>query len=502
MDYRLLATIVAAVIVILAITCCLWVANRRREHCFFKKHGIPGPEPDLFSGNWLQLKENRLQVMDGWIKRYGKIFGFYAGEKPFMVITDTELIKQCFVREVNTAYYRPPPLVREEKLQSSLIRLQGEEWKKIRAKLNPIFTPAKIRMLTPIVQNCVDQMMEVLDETVTKGEAVDIDNVSRGYSMDVITKSALAWQVDCQTNTNHPFVVQVRKVFESADSAEVINAIQFPILRSVFAWLAPFTDYFNVANRIEADIRNILELRRRGERPRTTDMLQLMLEAQEGIHDSTVGHRGEARVMEDHHVASNCVIFLVAGFHTTAFTVALVIYMLAKHPEEQERVLRELAEMLPDEDALTYDAVQKLKRLDMVICETLRMYPPVVLFVNRHSKADTMAMGHFIPAGVNIVVPTWNIHHDPEHWPDPFKFDPERFTDGAKAHSAYFPFGIGPRSCIGKTFALLEVKMAVSSLLRKYKICQCDKTEDPVKLLAMPIVMKAENGIYVRLQRR
>ncbi|CAN7989345.1 unnamed protein product, partial [Ixodes hexagonus] len=447
-------------------------------------------------------KYTSLQVLESWIKQYGKVFGYYAGETPYIVIADVELIKRCFVRESQIAYDRPLPFVDVEPGTSSLISLAGQFWKNIRAQLNPIFTPAKMKMLTPIVSHCAAKMMEVLDDAVTKEGIVDMDRVARGFSMDVITKSSLAWQVDCQTNTDNPFVARAKKIFEGSDSADVIYAIRFPILRSVLAWLSPFLGYFNVAKEISRDVGRIIELRRKGERPRTTDMLQMMLEAQEGLQDAATGPGAQAKAMEDRHIVSNCVIFVVAGFHTTALSLALVVHMLARHPEEQERVFNELEEALPDEGDLTYDVVQGLKRLDMVVCETLRLYPPVVLFLSRYCHADTTVGGHFFPAGANVVLPTWHIHHNPELWPDPFKFDPERFVNGANAHSAYFPFGIGPRMCIGKRFALLEIKMAVCSLMRKYRIFQCDETQEHVKFHAMPTVLKLENGIYVRLQRR
>ncbi|CAN7947389.1 unnamed protein product [Ixodes pacificus] len=140
----------------------------------------------------------------------------------------------------------------------------------------------------------------------------------------------------------------------------------------------------------------------------------------------------------------------------------------------------------------------------MVIRESLRLYPPVVLFVSRHCREDTTIMGQFIPAEANIIVPTWHIHHDPEHWPEPFKFDPERFAEGLNTdHSAaYLPFGLGPRVCIGKRFALLEIKLALCKLIRKYRIRQCKETQDPVKLVVPTAAINPEKGISVKFEQR
>lgn len=138
------------------------------------------------------------------------------------------------------------------------------------------------------------------------------------------------------------------------------------------------------------------------------------------------------------------------------------------------------------------------------VSECLRMYPPVILFVSRTCKEDVTVMGQFFPAGVHVMVPTWHIHHDPDMWPEPFKFDPERFAEGKDNYhpAAYLPFGLGPRVCIGKRFALLELKMAICKIIRRFKISQCAETEDPLKFIVPSIIINPENGIKVKLESR
>ncbi|KAG0427794.1 hypothetical protein HPB47_025175 [Ixodes persulcatus] len=312
----------------------------------------------------------------------------------------------------------------------------GDEWKKVRAVLNPCFSASKMKLMTQIMGSCADAMLEVVEDRVKKGETVEMYRVSQG-----------------------PFPRRHRQVC------------------------------FGLA----------------GQSPRTTDMLQMMLDAQAGILDNTNNTGQRQKLMEDRHLVGNCFIFLAAGYETTATSLAFVIHLLAKYPEEQDRILNELNKVFPGKDQdLTYDGVHELKRLDMVICESLRLYPPVVLFVSRHCREGTTIMGQFIPAETNIIVPTWHIHHDPEHWPEPFKFDPERFAEGLNTgHSAaYLPFGLGPRVCIGKRFALLEIKLALCKLIRKYRIRQCKETQDPVKLVVPTAAINPEKGISVKFEHR
>ncbi|KAM7303614.1 putative cytochrome P450 [Ixodes scapularis] len=195
--------------------------------------------------------------------------------------------------------------------------------------------------------------------------------------------------VDCQKNPTDPLLMGVQKVFEDVDNAVIVNAIRFPILRKILEWLYPYASYYKIINKITENVLNVVKLRRSGQSPRTTDMLQLMLDAQTSGEESSVGSGSNATVFEDRHLLSNCFLFLIAGFDTTASSLAFIMHVLAKYPEEQERVFNEISKAFPDGAELTYDGVQHLKRLDMVVCETLRLYPPVVLFVSRHCTQDT-----------------------------------------------------------------------------------------------------------------
>ncbi|KAK8760328.1 hypothetical protein V5799_028405 [Amblyomma americanum] len=362
-----------------------------------------------------------------------------------------------------------------------------------------------MKQMAPIVRSCVDGMMEVLEERYQSHEPVDMLKAAQGYSLDVITKCAFAWQVNCQKNPNDPLLLGVRKIFEEAESPAVQNAIRFPVLRSVLTALYRLSDYYRVMHRMIDNLCHVIALRRQGQKPTATDMLQLMLEAQAGAEDThPEAARRDVHLIEDRHVVGNAFIFLAAGFETTATSLGFLVYLLATHPDEQERLCAEM-EASFGEDEPTYEGAQSLKRLDMVVQESLRIYPPVVLFVSRRCQKDTTIMGQFFPAGVNIMIPTWHLHHDPALWQDPFEFRPERFDPEGNGNlpqhpAAFLPFGMGPRLCIGKRFALLELKMAACRILREYRLLPCEKT--PIKLVVPSIIINPERGVLVKLERR
>ncbi|XP_062348468.1 thromboxane-A synthase isoform X4 [Cinclus cinclus] len=159
---------------------------------------------------------------------------------------------------------------------------------------------------------------------------------------------------------------------------------------------------------------------------------------------------------------------------------------------------QDAAEMVPD-----YQNVQELPYLDMVIAETLRMYPPAFRFTREAAK-DCVVLGQRIPAGAIIETAVGHLHHNPEFWPEPEKFIPERFTEEAKKEQhpfAYLPFGAGPRGCIGVKMGLLETKMTLLRILQKFQFKTCPETEIPLQLKSKA-TLGPKNGVYIMLESR
>ncbi|XP_077506220.1 cytochrome P450 3A4-like isoform X2 [Amblyomma americanum] len=485
-----------------------WALRRRHQQRLFKRYGIPGPEPSLFLGNWKQLKEDRLKVMDDWIRQYGKVFGFYEGEIPKVVVSDLDAIKECFVKETHVFHDRVPIIVDVEPVKSSLIGLKGEEWKRVRTVLSPSFSSAKMKLMWHTMSACGDTMVDVISEHLCAGRAVvNVTTLSQAFSMDVITKCALAWQVECQRNAEDPVMRRLQKILLEVDERLMATAVAIPVLRKVYAWIFSFLSYGKLFLLIMDNLRKVISVRtaEMKERPRTTvDMLQLMLDAKNEADD---GARGKAEIT-DRHLMANCFLFLAAGFETTATALSFVLYELARHPEEQERVFEEVTAQLSENSGeLGYDGVQKLRRLGMVISECLRLYPPLVLFTARVCGRDTKLGGYTVPAGAHVILPTWHVHHRPDLWPEPYRFIPDRFTpdkeQGERRHpAAYVPFGLGARECMGRRFALLEVKTVLAKLVSSYIFRVCEETDDPMELTVPAVTVNPARKIKLRVARR
>jgi len=186
--------------------------------------------------------------------------------------------------------------------------------------------------------------------------------------------------------------------------------------------------------------------------------------------------------------------------------LAFACYSLAMHPEEQEKCYQEIKGLVQKDEAITYTHIQRgMPYVDAVMSETLRLYPPAVRF-DRTCQEDYQLTDQVrIPKGSILCVPVYAIHHSSENYEDPEKFDPERFLVKEKRNTnpfAFLPFGYGPRNCIGMRFAQLEFKLALSNVVRRFRIEPCAKTEPMPVELSTTSLLKAKNPIRLNFKRR
>ncbi|SFO59121.1 MULTISPECIES: cytochrome P450 [Actinomadura] len=162
---------------------------------------------------------------------------------------------------------------------------------------------------------------------------------------------------------------------------------------------------------------------------------------------------------------------MLAAHHTTGVAISWTLYLLARHPDAAERATAEVDEVLGDRPAPDYGDLRKLARLDAVVKEAMRLYPPGP-YGAREATEDLRLGEYTVPAGTTIFYPFWAVHMNPEYWPDPERFDPGRFTPEASAgrpRLAYIPFGLGPRSCEGAALAMVEAELVLAILLKRFR---------------------------------
>ncbi|XP_011631427.2 probable cytochrome P450 6a14, partial [Pogonomyrmex barbatus] len=208
--------------------------------------------------------------------------------------------------------------------------------------------------------------------------------------------------------------------------------------------------------------------------------------------------------LTDNLIASQAFVFFLAGFETSSTTMSNALYELALNPKIQDKLRAEIDECYAKHgERLTYDNIKQLDYLDKVFKETLRKYPPGSILMRQTTSNYTFEGTKIsIPKGMRVWIPVYAIHRDPNIYPEPDVFDPERFDDEAvkSRHSmVYLPFGDGPRNCIGARFAVYQSKVGLIKILRNYKVETCEKTmkryiNDPKAFILSPI-----GGIHLKI---
>lgn len=504
MSYELWTTFLVLSVSVLTLIIFRWIHRRRKILRIFKDHGIPGPEPSFLTGNMYQLRGGPTpnDVISKWLKEYGNVFGYFIGENPYLVTYDLDMLKQAMIKDFSHFMNRPEMVLDVKPIIYSILCLRGQRWKEVRSVLTPSFSSSKIKLMTSIMDQKVTNMLEVVKQKALADDMFDMYDVVQGLTLDVIADCALATKTNCVRNPKDPFLLSVRNFFLHAHNKAVEYAIFFPFIANILTFIANFLTAGQMTTMIVSNLKEVISQRRKNVNFRANDVLQLMLdvaESKEGLIDGTPAKRKNVLLTDD-EIIGNAYISLLAGYETTATALAFTFYLLVQHPEVQEKLYDEITANLTD-DNWSYEAVHSLQYLDQVFNESLRIYPPVTGFLTRKCNKECQLGDLVVPEGVILQAPVWNIHHDPELWPEPWKFDPDRFAPENRSsinNMAFLPFGVGPRNCIGMRFAQLEAKLAISRLVQKFRFVPCEKTDDPLKLICPTVIINPANGIYLR----
>ncbi|XP_058013528.1 cytochrome P450 3A9-like [Ahaetulla prasina] len=443
----------------------------------FWKLGIPGPMPLPFIGTAFWFRYGRTNFDIDCFKKYGKIWGTYEGRQPMLAIMDPEIIKIVLVKESHSTFLNRGNYLPRGQLTTSIASAEDEQWKRIRTVLSPTFTSGKLKEMLPIIQNYAKNLLAVLQKKADRDELVEVKKIFGAYSMDVITSTSFGVNTDSMNNPKDPFVQQAQKML----SSDLLSPLF--VLLYVAPWLKPLFEMMNISifsnESMDFFARSITQFKQKrtqeGEQ-RRVDFLQLMIESQ----NSLTSH--EVNGLTDTEILAQAIIFIFAGYETVSSALSFLTYELALHPDIQQKLQEEVDEILPNKAPITYEALMQMEYMDMVISETLRMYPGIGR-LQRMCKNTIKVNGITIPKGMGIVISPAILHYDPEYWPEPEQFRPERFSKEVKETInpyTYLPFGAGPRNCIGMRFAFLTMKAAVASLMQSFTFQPCKETQIPM----------------------
>ncbi|KAJ8728420.1 hypothetical protein PYW08_016805 [Mythimna loreyi] len=466
---------------------------------FFQRRGVKHFPGLPFFGNMYDttfLKKHFLDEIQAIHDAFPdeKYVGFMEFTMPVLLIRDPDLIKSIIVKDFDHFTDHREFFTEESDplFAGSLLLMKGERWREMRTTLSPAFTGSKMKMMLPlIVENTVNIIQYLHDR---QSENIEVDDLMRRYTNDVIASAGFGLKINSLVDRDNEFFKIGHTVFDFnlKQRALFILSTIFPKLtKKLGVRLFPEKTYNFFRNVVASTI----EYRKREhvERP---DMIQLLMETK--------------REWSPDDLTSQVFIFFAAGFDTVASVLVMTIHELAINPEIQERLYQECRQLKEDK-GLTFDSLSDLKYLECVINETLRKWTPAI-FMDRTcvktyelpppregGESYTLKPGDIVYNMVNC------IHMDPNHYPDPHKFDPERFSEENKHNITpytFSPFGGGPRICIGMRFAMMEIKVLIFQILMTFSIVKTEKTMDPIKLKPHNFSIKALDGTWVKFQKR
>ncbi|NXU86524.1 CP3A9 protein, partial [Xiphorhynchus elegans] len=466
----------------------------------FKKLGIPGPRPLPFFGTCLEYRKGFLEFDSACFKKYGKVWGIYDGRQPVLAVTDPQIIKSVLVKDCYSTFTNRRHVDLAGVLTNAVSLAEDEQWKRLRTVLSPTFTSGKLKEMFPIMKHYGEVLVKNVQKQVEKDNTLAVKDIFGSYSMDVVTSTSFGVNIDSMNNPKDPFVREMKKLvkFDFFDPLFILSFV-FPFVTPL---LAKMNFNFFPSDAVDFFMRSIARIKQEREKEThkgRVDFLQLMIESQNSSsHENKDGNHSN-KALTDIEVLAQAFIFIFAGYEPTSNTLCYLAYELALHPDVQQKVLEEINTVLPNKAPLTYDAIMKLEYLDMTVSETLRIYP-IGGRLERTCKKDVEINGVTIPKGTVVTIPPYVLHRNPEYWPNPDEFRPERFSKENKESIdpyTYLPFGAGPRNCIGMRFALLTLKVAIVSLLQHFTFQTCKETQIPIKLSSQglltpekPIVLK------------
>ncbi|GMJ08152.1 PHYB ACTIVATION TAGGED SUPPRESSOR 1 [Hibiscus trionum] len=427
--------------------------------------------------------------IQSWFNIYGKNYLAWQGNQAQLVVSETEMVKDILKNKDGAFTKQNDESTFLYKINGNgLSSSEGAQWARQRKLANHAFHGERLKNMNPAVITSVETMLEKWKGR--EGNEIEVFGEFRLLTAEVISRTAFG--------SNY---LQGKKIFD------MLTKLSILLYRNYYKASIPvISKMWKSADERESEqlakgIHDcVMEMVKRREEKVVTgesdhfgdDFLGLLVNAH---RDSDVTNRLS---VED--VVGECKTFYFAGQETANSLLAWTVLVLAIHTDWQEKARKEVLEVFGDQNPC-HDGISKLKTMNMIINETLRLYAPIVAVVRKVSKG--VRLGNLVlPANMEVLIPILTLHHDPELWGDDVHlFKPERFSEGianaTKYNSAAFiPFSMGPRSCVGMSFATMEAKIALSMILRRYAI-----TLSPAYVHApFPLItLQPQHGIQVML---
>ncbi|XP_050305405.1 probable cytochrome P450 6a13 [Anthonomus grandis grandis] len=480
---------------------------------YWQRRGVAQLNPEFFYGDCRGMLTGDLSIGETFLDFYKKFRskglkygGVYVSYRCDLVPVDPALIKDIMVKNFDhfTAHF--PKSTSKSILSKNLFGLEGEQWKSTRKHLTPAFSSGKMKMMYETMLIKADGIDKMLDTFSSSREPTDIKEILQRLTIDVIANVGFGVDSSAIDDPDTEFVRQGRSISAPPKNRESYWGLFLRML-NVRRMRKDFSDSEMFFKSLVTDS---IEYREKNKINRK-DFIHLMIQLKNKgkvTDDADIFTKTEnlKTAFDDDNITAQCLLFFIAGFETSATTMTFAIFELAQHPEIQEKIRQEANEVLERHGGkLTYEAMMELTYTESVIEETMRKYPPVPAIPRCCTKDYTIpGTDTVIAKGTSMFIPAWGLHMDPEYFPEPETFDPDRFSPENKKmirEYTYLPFGEGPRMCLGLRFGIMQSKVGLVTIVRKYKLSLNEKTAVPVKMVRDNLILAAQGGIWVNVQK-
>jgi cytochrome P450 len=420
-------------------------------------------------------------------REFGDYVFFRIGRRPMCCVSDPAAIRQILVTDAAKFTKSQALAGAKGALGKGLLTSEGELHKRQRRMIAPAFHGQPVKAYG---DDFVQQARQT-SESWKDGQSVDIGQQMTELTLRVVTRSLFGTKLEADIRTIGQDMAVIVAMFERVRNplAGLLRRLPLPSNRRFEAALL----------RLDERINNMIHARQAdaGKEARF-DFLSLLLMARDAHAE------GDGAGMTEKQVRDEAVTLFMAGHETTANALTWTWLQIAENPEAEAALHAELDDVLAEDRPATADDMGRLKYTRAVVAESMRLRPPAWIVARR--CAESYEVGPYrVPAGTTLLMSQYLVHRDPRWWPDAEVFRPERWLEGAAEEAekrpkfAYFPFGGGPRSCVGEPFAWLEAMLLLATLARRWRLSRTD--DAPVRLFPT-ITLRPRQAVQMRLHRR
>lgn len=478
----------------------------------YKRNNLNGPLPLPLFGNLLMMRKGLNYCHLDLVDKYGKTFLFSEGlSKPIIYTADPDFIKQVSLTDFRYFVNRKRIRAFEEifPMNKMLSTLRSDEWKNVRSIVTSVFTGSKLKKLSKCVIQTCNVFNEHLEELSEKDGIMDLKRLYSSFASDVVCSSMFGVPIDTIREPDHLMQKNIQKIFgpEIFKNWRFLMLFFFPSL-TCYLMKQGFIDSLIPSEPLEYLVQLINQIieERKSKAKYRDDFIQMMVDLEEqNVETNNQNENNEQNIFKPQYIKnkltnaeilSQAILFMMVGTETTATALGYISYNLAMHQDVQDKLIEEVDSFIKKYNgSISYEMVNEMEYLNNVIGESQRMYS--FTQVDREAAVDYEYNGIKIEKGQTVNMLLFSMHHDKSTFPDSFKFNPDRDrnTDSFK------PFGNGPRMCVASRFALLEIKLLITTILSKFRFEKCEKTPNNITLDSSTL-SKPNEEIFLKISRR